>query len=217
MSSGVAADIKSKLTVVEIVGETVVLKRAGAAYKGLCPFHGEKTPSFVVSPDRETWHCFGCGDGGDIFSFVMRRDGLDFKEALSQLAERAGVELTARTAGEDRRNKRLREALEKAIAWYREVLLQTRLAERARAYLAERGLTEETLDRFGIGYAPNTWDALTRRLRDRGFSDAELVAAGLAGPSPRGGVYDRFRGRIIIPIRDATGRAVGLGGRIMPR
>jgi DNA primase len=215
MSSGVAADIKSKLTVVEIVGETVVLKRAGAAYKGLCPFHGEKTPSFVVSPDRETWHCFGCGEGGDIFSFVMRRDGLDFKEALSQLAERAGVELTARTAGEDRRNKRLREALEKAIAWYREVLLQTRLAERAREYLAERGLTEQTLDRFGIGYAPNTWDAMTKRLRAMGFTDGELVTAGLASEGRRGPI-DRFRGRIIIPIRDQSGRAIGLGGRILP-
>jgi DNA primase len=215
MSSGVAAEIKSKLTVVEIVGETVALKRAGSAYKGLCPFHGEKTPSFVVSPERETWHCFGCGEGGDIFSFVMRRDGLDFREALAQLAERAGVELTARTAGEDRRNRRLREALEKAIAWYREVLLQARQAERARAYLAERGLSEATLDRFGVGYAPNTWDAMTRRLRAMGFSDTELITAGLASEG-RHGPIDRFRGRIIIPIRDQSGRAIGLGGRILP-
>lgn len=215
-SSGIAAEIKTKLSVVDVVGETVALKRAGTAYKGLCPFHVEKTPSFIVSPDRETWHCFGCGEHGDIFTFLMRRDGLDFREALSRLAERAGVELSERTAREDRQRRRLREALEAGIAWYREVLLQTPQAEAARAYLAERGFSDETLDRFSIGYAPNTWEALSKRLIGRGFSDAELVGAGLASPSNRGGVIDKFRGRIIIPIRDASGRAVGLGGRIMP-
>jgi DNA primase len=215
-SSGITAEIKSKLPVVDVVGETVALKRAGSAYKGLCPFHAEKTPSFLVSPDRETWHCFGCGEGGDIFTFLMRRDGLDFREALARLAERAGVELSERTAKEDRYKRRLREALEAAIAWYREVLLQSRHAEAARSYLEERGLSEATLDRFGIGYAPNNWEMLSRRLIGRGFSNEELIAAGLASPSNRGGVIDKFRGRIIIPIRDASGGAVGLGGRIMP-
>jgi DNA primase len=214
--SGVVAEIKSKLPVADVVGETVTLKRAGTVHKGLCPFHAEKTPSFIVTPDRDTWHCFGCGEHGDIFTFVMRRDGLEFREALERLAEKAGVELSERTAREDRRRRRLREALEAAVAWYREVLLQAHQAERARAYLAERGFSEDTLDRFAIGYAPNTWDALTKRLRSKGFTDAELTEAGLASPSTRGGVYDRFRGRIIIPIRDASGRAIGLGGRIMP-
>jgi DNA primase len=202
--------------VLDVVGETVALKRAGSAYKGLCPFHAEKTPSFIVSPDRETWRCFGCGEGGDIFTFLMRRDGIDFREALSRLAEKAGVELSAQTAREDRHRKRLRDALEAAITWYREVLLQARQAEKARAYLAERGLSAETLERFAIGYAPTTWDALTRRLIGRGFNNEELIASGLASASNRGGVIDKFRGRIIIPIRDASGRAVGLGGRIMP-
>jgi DNA primase len=215
-SSGITAEIKSKLPVLDVVGETVALKRAGAAYKGLCPFHAEKTPSFLVSPDRETWHCFGCGEGGDIFTFLMRRDGLDFREALARLAEKAGVELSERTAKEDRYKRRLREALEAAIAWYREVLLQSRHAEAARSYLEERGLSAATLDRFGIGYAPNNWEMLTRRLIGRGFTNEELIAAGLASPSNRGGVIDKFRGRIIIPIRDASGGAVGLGGRIMP-
>ena len=215
-SSGITAEIKSKLPVIDVVGETVALKRAGSAYKGLCPFHGEKTPSFIVSPDRESWRCFGCGEGGDIFTFLMRRDGIDFREALSRLAEKAGVELSAQTAKDDRHRRRLREALEAAIAWYREVLLRAPQAGAARAYLAERGLTEETLERFAIGYALTTWDALTRRLSGRGFSNEELIAAGLASPSNRGGVIDKFRGRIIIPIRDASGRAVGLGGRIMP-
>jgi DNA primase len=215
-STGITAEIKSKLPVVDVVGETVVLKRAGSAYKGLCPFHVEKTPSFVVSPDRETWHCFGCGEGGDIFTFLMRRDGLDFREALVRLAEKAGVELSERSAKEDRYRRRLREALEAAIAWYREVLLQARQAEQARRYLDERGLSLATLDRFAIGYAPNNWEMLSRRLIGRGFSNEELIAAGLASPSNRGGVIDKFRGRVIIPIRDASGGAVGLGGRIMP-
>lgn len=215
-SSGIIAEIKSKLPVLDVVGETVALKRAGSAYKGLCPFHAEKTPSFIVSPDRESWRCFGCSEGGDIFTFVMRRDGLDFREALARLADKAGVELSEHSAREDRLRRRLREALEAAVAWYREVLMQTRQAERARAYLAERGLSDATLERFTIGYAPNTWEALTKRLRAKGFTDAELIGAGLASPSTRGGVYDRFRGRIIIPIRDASGRAMGLGGRIMP-
>jgi DNA primase len=216
MSTGIVAEIKSKLPVLEIVGETVELRRAGTLYKGLCPFHGEKTPSFIVTPDRETWHCFGCGEHGDIFTFLMRRDGLEFREALERLAERAGVEISERSAQEDRLRRRLREALEAAIAWYREVLLQARQAEAARAYLAEREIRLETQERFGLGYAPNTWDALVRRLRAKGFSDAELTGAGLASPSGRGGVYDRFRGRIIVPIRDASGRPVGLGGRILP-
>ena len=215
-SSGITAEIKSKLPVIDVVGETVALKRAGSAYKGLCPFHAEKTPSFIVTPDRESWRCFGCGEGGDIFTFLMQRDGIDFREALSRLAEKAGVELSAQTAKNDRHRRRLRDALEAAIAWYREVLLQAPQAEAARLYLAERGLTAETLERFTIGYALTTWDALTRRLIGRGFTNEELIAAGLASPSNRGGVIDKFRGRIIIPIRDASGRAVGLGGRIMP-
>jgi DNA primase len=215
-SSGIVADIKSRLPVAELIGETVTLKRAGSAYKGLCPFHAEKTPSFVVSPDRESWHCFGCGKGGDIFTFLMEREGIDFREALTRLAEKSGVELSERTAREDRRKRRLREALEAAIAWYREVLLRTPQAERARGYLAERGFTDETLERFSVGYAPNVWDALAKRLTARGFSNEDLVEAGLAGPSNRGGVIDKFRGRVIIPIRDAAGRAVGLGGRIVP-
>jgi DNA primase catalytic core len=215
-SSGIVAEIKAKLPAIEVVGETVVLKRAGTVYKGLCPFHAEKTPSFIVTPERETWHCFGCGKHGDIFTFLRERDGLDFREALQRLAEKAGVELSERSSREDRRKRRLRDALEAAIAWYREVLLQAHQAEKAREYLAERGFTEATLERFGIGYAPNTWEALAKRLRSKGFTDQELTDAGLASPSTRGGVYDRFRGRIIIPIRDASGRAIGLGGRIMP-
>ena len=215
-SPGSVAEIKSRLPVVEIVGETVVLKKAGSTWKGLCPFHGEKTPSFTVSPERESWHCFGCGEHGDIFTFVMKRDGIDFREALGRLAERAGVELSASGAREDRRRKRLRDALEAAIGWYRDVLRQANQAEPARRYLAERGFTEETLEQFGIGFAPDSWDALATRLASRGFSSEEMVSAGLASMGQRGRPVDRFRRRIIIPIRDATGKPTGLGARVMP-
>jgi len=215
-SAGTVADIKSRLPVTEIVGETVTLKKAGSTWKGLCPFHTERTPSFTVSPERESWHCFGCGEHGDIFTFVMKRDGLDFREALNRLAERAGVEVSARGAREDKHRKRLRDALEAAIAWYREVLRQARQAEPARRYLAERGFSEETLDQFAIGFAPDSWDALVKRLAARGFSSEDMIAAGLASAGSRGRPVDRFRGRIIVPIRDAAGKAVGLGGRIMP-
>src|SRR6185503_5267719 len=156
------------------------------------------------------WHCFGCGEGGDIFTFLMKRDGLDFREALMRLAEKAGVELSERTAREDRRKARLREALESAIAWYREVLLQTKQGERAREYLAERSFSDQTLDRFSVGYAPNNWEMLTGRLQARGFSHEELIGSGLVSASNRGGVIDRFRGRVIFPIRDASGRPIGL-------
>ncbi len=215
-STGTVAEIKSRLPVTEIVGETVQLKRAGTTWKGLCPFHVEKTPSFTVSPERESWHCFGCGEHGDIFTFVMKRDGLDFREALNRLAEKAGVEVSAQGAKEDKHRKRLREAMEASIAWYREVLRQAKQAEPARQYLAERGFTEETLDRFGVGYAPDSWDALIKRLAAKGFTPEEMIGAGLASPGQRGRSVDRFRRRIIIPIRDAAGRPVGLGGRIMP-
>ena len=215
-NDGIVAEIKTRLPVAELIGETVALKRAGSAYKGLCPFHAEKTPSFVVSPDRESFHCFGCGKKGDIFTFIMEREGLDFREALTRLADKAGVELSERTAREDRRRRRLREALEAAITWYREVLIRTPQGERARAYLTERGFTDETLERFSVGYAPNAWEALSKRLAARGFTPPELLDAGLASQSNRGGVIDRFRGRVIIPIRDTSGRPTGLGGRILP-
>ena len=214
-ASGIVAEIKSKLSVLEVVGETVQLKRAGSAYKGLCPFHAEKTPSFVVTPDRETWRCFGCGEGGDIFTFVMRRDGLDFREALERLAEKAGVELSERSAREDRSQAAARRARGGHCLVPRGADAG-RTGSKARAYLEERGLSDATLDRFTIGYAPNTWDALSRRLIAKGFSNAEMIGAGLASPSNRGGVIDKFRGRIVIPIRDHSGRATGLGGRIMP-
>ncbi len=217
MAVGVAAEVKSKLTVVDVVGETVQLKKAGTTLKGLCPFHGEKTPSFIVTPGRETWHCFGCGEGGDIFSFVMRRDGIAFPEALRRLAQRAGVEIDERTSREDAHRKRLHEVLDTAFAFYHAVLLSSETGAPALAYLRGRGFTDESIERAQLGFAPSDWDALVRTLeRKRQIGAPELIEVGLATPRKSGrGVYDRFRGRVLFPIRDATGNATGLGGRIL--
>jgi DNA primase len=216
LAVGVAAEVKGRLSVLDVVGETVQLKRAGTTYKGLCPFHAEKTPSFIVTPGRESWHCFGCGEGGDIFSFVMRRDGLAFPEALRVLAARAGVEIDERSGRDDARRRRLREVLESAIAFYHAVLTKSPAGERALAYLRGRGFTDETIEWASLGWAPPDWDALSRTLeRRRGAGAGDLVEAGLAMPRKGGGTYDRFRARVIFPIRDATGNPTGLGGRVL--
>ena len=218
MASGVAAEVKSKLSVLEIVGEQVQLKKAGTTYKGLCPFHGEKTPSFVVTPARDSWHCFGCGEGGDIFSFVMRRDGLTFPEALKRLAERAGIQIDERTSREDARRARLHEVLENAIAFYHAVLTQSKPGEPALEYLHKRGFTDETIARYQLGWAPDGWDQMSKMLgARRNVTVAELAEVGLATSRANGrGAYDKFRSRVIFPIRDAAGAAVGIGGRVLP-
>jgi DNA primase len=217
LSVGATAEVKSKLSVVDVVGETVTLKKAGSTYKGLCPFHGEKTPSFVVTPVRETWHCFGCGLGGDIFSFVMQRDGLTFPEALRTLAARAGVEIDERTKREDARRARSRQVLETAIAFYHAVLTGSKAGEPALAYLKGRGFTDQTIETFQLGWAPAGWDQMARRLQaKRDIRPEELIEVGLASPSQRGrGVIDKFRSRVLFPIRDQNGHAVGLGGRLL--
>jgi DNA primase len=217
LSVGATAEVKSKLSVVDVVGESVTLKKAGTTYKGLCPFHGEKTPSFVVTPARETWHCFGCGRGGDIFSFVMERDSLTFPEALRVLAGKAGVEIDERTKREDARRARLRTVLDTAFAFYHAVLTNSKAGEPALAYLKGRGFTDQTIETFQLGWAPAGWDHMARQLQaKRDIRPEELIEVGLASPSQRGrGPIDKFRTRVLFPIRDANGYAVGLGGRLL--
>jgi DNA primase catalytic core len=203
-----------------VVGETVQLKKAGTTFKGLCPFHGEKTPSFTVTPGRDSWKCFGCGLGGDVFSFVMQRDGVTFPDALRTLATKAGVEIDERTKREDAHRARLRDVMETAIAFYHQVLTSTNMGRPALDYLKGRGFTEETISTFQLGWAPDGWDTMSRKLVEkRGIRPDELVEAGLASParSPqRGvGVIDKFRGRVLFPIRDQNGTATGMGGRIL--
>ena len=217
MAVGVVAEIKGRLPVADVVGETVQLKKAGTTLKGLCPFHGEKTASFVVTPARDTWHCFGCGKHGDIFTFLMERDGLSFPEALQALAGRAGVEIDERTKREDAHNARLREVLEAAVAFYHAVLMKSEAGAPALAYLRGRGFTDETIEKHQLGWAPRGWDQMTRQLASkRQIAPGELLEVGLASSRQRGGgVYDRFRERVIFPIRDQNGHAVGLGGRVL--
>jgi len=219
LAGGIAAEVKGRLNIVDIVGETVALKKAGSSFKGLCPFHGEKTPSFVVTPSRDSWKCFGCGLGGDVFSFVMQRDSVPFPEALKVLAAKAGVEIDERTKRADAHRARLRDVLETAIAFYHAVLTGSKAGEAALEYLRGRGFTDATIATFQLGFAPDGWEVMSKRLVEkRAVKPEELVEVGLAsvGRSSRGtGVIDRFRGRVIFPIRDQNGAAVGLGGRIL--
>ncbi len=213
-------EIKSRIDIVDLVSETVKLRRAGKNFSGLCPFHSEKTPSFIVSPDRATWRCFGqCNEGGDIFSFVMKKEGWDFKETLRYLAQKAGVTLEAYTPQQQEEkdaHERLRSLLEEAVTFYRHQLLNTPKGQVALAYLHEqRGLTDATIETFGLGYAPDAWEAAFGHFTEKGYSEQELLDVGLLSARDSGGYYDRFRNRIMIPIRDERGRMAGFGARIL--
>ena len=209
-------EVKSRVDIVDLIGESVSLQKAGRNFRALCPFHQEKTPSFHVSPDRQTWHCFGaCGTGGDIFSFIMTQQDIEFGEALRQLADRGGVTLPdRRDPKESGRDERLLQANEAAAAYYHNALLHSEGGAGARDYLVERGLDGATIEAFQLGMSPDTWESLRTHLTERGFTPDELLAAGLLVESERGG-YDRFRGRLMFPIRDQRGRVVGFGARAM--
>jgi DNA primase len=212
-------EIKSRIDIVDLVGETVKLRRSGKNYSGLCPFHSEKTPSFIVSPDRQTWRCFGqCNEGGDIFRFVMKKEGWDFKEALRSLADRAGVKLesfTPQKQEEKDAHDRLRGLLEEAVLFYRHHL-STPAGAAALAYLHDkRHLSDATLESSGLGLAPDRWDSALTHFTGKGFAEQELMDAGLVSQRESGGFVDRFRNRIMIPIRDENGRMTGFGARIL--
>ena len=216
----VVDEIKDRLDIVEVIQSSVPLKKAGRNYKGLCPFHAEKTPSFVVFPDTGTWHCFGaCGTGGDVFSFVMQQENLDFGEALQILARRAGVELEARSpqaAEAEKRLDLLRQINQAAATYFHHLLYNSDEAARARGYLEKRGLNRQTIDRFQVGYSLDQWDGLLRYLTDKGYAPADLHEAGLIIEREDGsGYYDRFRGRVLFTIRDHRGRVLGFGGRVL--
>lgn len=216
----VVDEIKQRLDIVEVVSSYVTLKKAGRNYKGICPFHAEKTPSFIVFPDTQSWHCFGaCGTGGDVFTFIMRQENLDFGEALSLLAQRAGVSLKQRTEAdlaEDKLKKRLHEVVEKAAEYLHNLLLNSTEGETARSYLAQREINRETVTRFQLGYALDDWQALGDYLQQRGYKREDILAAGLIIEREDGsGYYDRFRGRLIIPIHDERGGVVGFGARVL--
>ena len=214
----VVDEIRDRIDIVEVVSETVKLRKSGKNYTGFCPFHpNTRTPAFVVFPDTGTWRCFGaCNEGGDVFSFLMKKEGWDFPEALRYLARRAGVQLTPRTPAEEAREEayqNLRELLETALVFYRHQLLHTEEGASVLEYLQGRAFTEKTLEIFEIGYSPKSWDATRTHLMGKGYSEEDILAAGMVSERDTGGTYDRFRHRIMIPIRDARGRLVGFGAR----
>jgi DNA primase len=218
----VIESIRDRVDIAELVGQTVTLKRAGTSLKGLCPFHQEKTPSFNVVPHKGIFHCFGCGEGGDIFKFVMKTRGVDFIEAVKDLAASCGVTIEERQLTEDERRKiRARadiyDVTEAACQWFHSNLLTRPEAAYARKYLEERGITEETTAAYRLGFAPESWDALLNHLHIEGYSGQMAVDAGLARERTEGrrGAYDLFRGRLIVPIEDARGRVVAFGGRVL--
>ncbi len=216
----VTDEIKSRIDIVDIVSETVKLRRSGKSLSGFCPFHpNSRTPAFVVFPDSGTWRCFGqCNEGGDIFKYIMKREGMDFSQALKLLAERAGVQLTPPSPEQDQSrlvNDRLENILEQAVGFYRNQLIQTSAGKVALDYLYKRGLKDPIIEGFGYGYAPDSWDVLISYFTTRGVDTGTLLDCGLVSERENGGFYDRFRNRIMIPIRTVEGRMAGFGARIL--
>ena len=208
-------ELVARADIVEVVGARVTLKRAGSNYKGLCPFHGEKTPSFTVSPAKGFYHCFGCSAHGTAIGFLMAHDNLEFPEAVEALAEMMGLEVPRETTGQPERrdeNDELYAILREADQIYRAAL---RSSEQAIAYLKKRGIDGATAGRFGIGYAPDAWDTVLRQLGTSDARIAKLTQAGILSTNDSGRRYDRFRDRIMFPIRSARGQVIGFGGRVL--
>ncbi len=219
--------VKDRTDILDVVSGYVTLSKAGQNFKGLCPFHSEKTPSFMVSPSRQIFHCFGCGTGGNAFTFVMKMEGTSFPETVRELARKAGIAVPevqgirpAQDAGNREKLEKLNEA---AQAWFMHNLTQAEAGRDARLYLKERGMFEDTLEAFGFGYAPESWDGLLKHLLKNGYTLPDLLAAGLittkdgAGRNPKdaSGYYDKFRARVMFPIRDLRKKVIGFGGRIL--
>ena len=215
-------DIKARIDIVDLASEAgVKLRRSGRTQTGFCPFHSNtRTPAFVIWPETGTWRCFGeCNDGGDIFKFVMKKENLDFKDALQRLAERAGVQLEEihpTTPQQKEENQRLRNLLEEAATFFRYNLLNAPVGAFALEYLLKkRNLTPQTIENFGLGYAPGGWDVTLNHFKAKKYSEEELMEVGLLAERESGGFYDKFRNRLMIPIRDENGKMTGFGGRIL--
>ncbi len=214
ISEETIVEVQRSLDIHEVVSQYLPLRRAGANYKGLCPFHEEKSPSFMVHPEKQIFKCFGCGKGGTVFNFVMEQDKVTYPEAIRLLAERAGIQVKYQgggRAGPDRTE--LFRLTEWTAKHYRRLLVAHPEGERARKYAEERGLSPETIETWGVGYARDSWSDLYTSARKKGFSDKALQQVGLVMARESGGFYDRFRGRLMFPIRDPQGRVVGFGGR----
>ena len=207
--------IKSRIDIVELISDYVRLRRAGRNYLGLCPFHNEKTPSFTVSQERQTWHCFGCGRGGDIFTFIMQHENMDFYEALKFLADRAGVEIknfNNNNSNKANNKANLYEIMSLASRYFENNLKADNLAK---SYLERRNLSLEQAAKFNLGWSYISWDGLLNFLKRNNISEAQALSAGLIIAHERGGFYDRFRGRLMFPVKDISGRVIAFGGRLV--
>lgn len=227
--ASVIETIKARVDIVDEISNVVTLQKSGKSLKGLCPFHNERSPSFYVFGETQTWHCFGCNEGGDVFSFVQKQQGFEFHEALLYLAEKASVPLEEQGQGDPEEAREasaardgLRKLNEDALLWFHQMLLRSREAEGARDYVQSRGISSDTVQAFSLGYASEQWDSLARFLLSRGYTEEEIVTGGLARwresdslGGERNGIYDYFRNRLIFPIRDERGRVIGFGGRAL--
>ncbi len=213
-------EIKARLDIIDIVSENVQLRRTGKNYTGFCPFHpNTRTPAFVVFPETGTWRCFGqCNEGGDLINYVMKREGWDFPEALKHLADRAGVVLrpiSPEEQGQKEEHERLRNLLEDAVAFFRHHLINTEAGKPALNYLHERNLSDKTIEEFELGYSPHSWDQAHTHFTEKGYTEKDLVDAGLVTQRDSGGIYDRFRNRLMFPIRNYQGKMAGFGARAL--
>ncbi len=211
-------EIKQKIDIAEIIGQYTTLKKAGRNLTALCPFHSEKHPSFFVYPEQQSWHCFGaCNTGGDVFAFIMKKEGLDFGEALRLLANRAGVILPERPGLAERKEEKEEffKANEAAAMYYHNLLLNSPAAAKAKSYVEKRGLTPKTIGEFQLGYSPDSYDALKQYMLEKGHSEKTLITAGLLYQDENGRSSDRFRGKLMIPIHDIKGRVTGFGARVL--
>ena len=211
-------EVKDRLDIIDVVSDYVTLQKSGRNFKALCPFHTEKTPSFFVFPERGTWHCFGsCGIGGDVFSFIMKKEGIEFGEALKLLANRAGVTLVSKQKDQvkERLTERLYEINEAAASYYHDLLLDGKTGKVAQNYLDQRGVSQETIDAFQLGVSIDRWDVLHQHLEGKGYKRDEMVKAGLAAEREGGGLRDQFHNRLMIPIRNEAVRVVGFGARAL--
>lgn len=217
-SEQILEEIQGKSDIAEIIGSYIPLKRAGRNFKANCPFHKEKTPSFVVSPSKQIFHCFGCGAGGNVFHFLMKFEGIEFPDAVRTLAERSGVELPRFTRGEFEQSAyttQIYKVNEYAASYYHDMLLKTEAGKRAAEYLKKRGVSDETVEEAKLGYAPDAWDGFINYAKGKGFESALLERSGLIIQREEGGHYDRFRNKAIFPIFDIKNRVVAFGARVL--
>ena len=218
-SDDIIEEVRMKNDIVDVVSQYVKLTRKGSSYFGLCPFHNEKTPSFSVTPAKQMYYCFGCGAGGNVFNFIMEYENFTFGEALKHLADRAGVELPKIEYSREARQKAERKAMlleiNKKAAQYFYYQLRRENGKTAYQYLAGRGLSDETMKKFGLGYSDKYSDDLYRYLKEQKYSDEVLRESGLFNVDERHGMYDKFWNRVIFPIMDVNSRVIGFGGRVM--